>query len=95
MDSSEEIYIDRSSTNHIIDYLLRISKSLQRIRKAKSEKCDRMYTYFKEIDYVLRFALNGCVAKIWKSSVHSFKQIRITRRVNHSKCPINSKQNVT
>ena len=42
---------------------------MQRIRKAQSEKRDRMYTYFKEIDHVFRFALYGCVAKIWKSSV--------------------------
>ena len=50
-------------------YVLRISKSLLRIRKAQSEKRDRMYTYFKEIDHVFRFALYGCVAKIWKSSI--------------------------
>ena len=49
--------------------LLRISKSLQRIRKAPSKIHDRMYTYFKEIDHVFCFALYGYVAKIWKSSV--------------------------
>ena len=51
---------------HIENYFTvpRISKSLQRIRKAQNKKRDRMYTYFKEIDHVFRFALYGCVAKI-------------------------------